>query len=135
MQATEPPTSGTNPDNPDALSHVEIVKEVLVLPRGMTMSDFGNDHHFALTVQWRGVQTENGRGGYGVTHQSRWLSRAGNWGHPQAFQQKQYRWATLEEALVMAHKYVDTLTLSGRTFSEWRAEFAAQEPSAETLSS
>lgn len=97
--------------------HLEIVLQTMVLPTGATVGD-EEMRHFGLIVEWRGVRTETGRGGYGVTHFSRWLSRAGNWGHPDKFQQRQYRWETLEEALAMAHAHVDAVTVMGRTFAQ-----------------
>lgn len=102
------------------MSGIEIVTKVAVLPEGMEL-DSSELHHFALFVEWRGVRGEKGRGGYSVTDLFDQLSRAGKWGNPQAFQQHQYRWDTLEEALEMARKHVDTRKVNGRTWSEWKA--------------
>jgi len=102
------------------MSGIEIVTKVAVLPEGM---DPGSSelYHFALFVEWKGVRGEKGRGGYAVADGFEELSRAGNWGRPQAFQQHQYRWDTLEEALEMARKHVDTRKVHGKTWSEWKA--------------
>jgi hypothetical protein len=109
--------------------HTEIVLQTMVLPTGATVDD-EEMRYFGVTVEWRGVRTETGRGGYGVSHFSKWLSRAGNWGHPDKFQQRQYRWETLEEALAMAHAHVDAVTVNGRTFAQYQqfeAEAAATD--------
>jgi len=105
--------------------HTEIVIQTMVLPKGAAVDDDEAMRYFGLTVEWRGARTETGRGGYGVKHSSKWLSRAGNWGYPDKFQQRQYRWATLEEALAMAHAHVDAVTLNGLTFIQFQ-QFEAQ---------
>jgi len=106
------------------MSGLELVTEVMVLPEGMEL-DNDELHHFALRVEWRGVRGENGSGGYRVSDGFGDLSRAGKWGHPQRFQQHQYRWDTLEEALEMARKHVEGLKVNGRTWAEWQLLFAA----------
>lgn len=109
--------------------HTELVTQTLVLPTGMPIND-EEMRHFALTIEWRGTRTETGRGGYGISLRGSWLSRAGNWGYPDKFQQRQYRWETLEEALAMAHVHVDTATLNGRTYAQYQ-QLAAQAASTE----
>lgn len=106
------------------MSGIELTTEVMVLPEGMEL-DHDELHRFAVRVQWRGVRGETGRGGYRVTDGFDELSRAGKWGNPQRFQQHQYRWDTLEEALEMARKHVDELKVNRRTWSEWQTFFAA----------
>jgi hypothetical protein len=112
--------------------HPEIIASTLVFPTGSDPHD--EAHHrdlraFALDVCWRGPRTENGRGGWAVMlggSDSHQLSRAGKWSWPQRFQQHQYRWATREEALAMAHAHVDKVKVMGRTWREWQDHFAAQ---------
>lgn len=103
------------------MSGIELVAKVTVLPEGMEL-DSDELNSFALFVEWRGPRTDTGRGGYAVSDSFRQLSRAGNWGHPQAFQQHQYRWETLEEALEMARSHVDSRKVSGKTWAQWQAE-------------
>lgn len=106
-----------------------IIKEVHVLPSGVeaTEDNWDNLRSFVLSVQWRGPRTAKGRGGYGVNRGgSAWLSRAGKWGHPENFQQRQYRWETLEEALEQARAAVDSVQVMGRTYAQWEAEYAAR---------
>jgi len=97
------------------IPHVEIPTTTLVAPAGMTVGH-GELHAFAVTVEWRGPRTDTGRGLE--------LSRAGNWAHPDRFQQHQYRWATRTEALIMAHQHVDAVTFNGRTWAEWQKHIA-----------
>ena len=107
------------------MSGIELTKEVLVLPEGMEI-DHWDLHHFALSVIWRGARTDTGRGGYGVLSGSRQLSRAGNWGHPDPYQQHQYRWESLEEALEMARRHVGSHKVNGHTWAEWQAILGAR---------
>lgn len=97
----------------------EYISEVTVLPEGMEQSD-DEMRHFAVKAVWRGARQENGSGGFGVTDGFRWLSRAGNWGHPERFQYRQYRWETIEEALVAARAVVDHVRVNGKTWAEWK---------------
>lgn len=98
--------------------HVEIIKEIMVLPTGMDIDDV-NARHFAVIVQWRGNKTSDGAGGYAVNHISESLSRAGKWNWPERFQYRQYRWDTLEEALEAARAAVNDVKLHGLTFAQW----------------
>ena len=110
-------------------AHEELIRDTLVLPTGMRLEDedaADEVRHFALSVEWRGTRTETGRGGWAVKNGGDELSRAGKWAWPRKFQQHQYRWETREEALAMAHKYVDTVTVRGRTWAQWQAHFAEQ---------
>ena len=102
------------------MAGIELTTGVLVLPDGMALDD-PELRHFSLRVEWRGARTDTGRGGYAVTDGFSDLSRAGKWGRPQAFQQHQYRWDALDEALAMARAHVDQLKVNGRTWAEWRA--------------
>ena len=104
-------------------AHVEIITETVVLPTGMPLDD-DELSIFALRVEWRGINDQFPAGAWRVTNGRKDLSRAENWGRPQPFQQHQYRWATREEALAMAHKHVDQQTVSGRTWADWQAHFA-----------
>lgn len=104
------------------MSGIEIVTKYTVLPTGMELDDV-ELHNFALSVEWKGPRTDTGRGGYAVTDRFEQLSRAGNWGRPQPFQQHQYRWDTLEEALAAARAQVDSVSVNGRTWAEWKAFF------------
>ena len=108
------------------MSGTELTTEVMVLPEGMELN---NDEirRFALRVEWRGVRGETGRGGYRVTDGFDELSRAGKWGSPERYQQHQYRWATLEEALEMARKHVEEVKVNGKTWTEWQQVFASNE--------
>lgn len=112
--------------------HPEILASTLVFPSGADPFDEnrrGDLRSFALDVCWRGPRTENGQGGWAVMlggSESRQLSRAGKWAWPQRFQQHQYRWATREEALAMAHEHVDQVKIMGRTWREWEDHFGAQ---------
>jgi hypothetical protein len=106
------------------MSGLEIVGSVIVLPTGMSVDDV-NRSTFQLVVTWRGPRGDTGRGGYAIPQggsDSRQLSRAGNYGRPQPFQQHQYRWDTLEEALTMARKHVDAVIVNGRTFTQWQEQ-------------
>lgn len=109
------------------MAGIEFVARMLVLPEGMELDD-PELRHFALQVEWRGAQPEGGRGGYAVTDMFQQLSRAGKWGNPQAHQQHQYRWETLEEALEMARGSVEGHKINGRTWKQWR-EFYGQRDS------
>lgn len=102
----------------------EIIAQTIILPTGMKQDD-PDLHSFSLSVEWRGVTSKHPDGAWRVTGRSRELSRAGNWGHPQAFQRHQYRWASREEALAMARRHVDLLTINGRTWAEWQASRTA----------
>ena len=106
------------------MSGIELVTEVLVLPTGMPLDD-ADRHSFGVSVNWRGPRSDTGRGGYAVTDRFQQLSRAGNWGHPQPFQQHQYRWETLEEALEAARAVVDSVSINGRTWAAWEVHYAA----------
>lgn len=109
------------------MAHIELTAKVLVLPEGMELDD-PELRHFALQVEWRGPRGETGRGGYAVTDMFKQLSRAGKWGNPQSYQQHQYRWETLEEALEMARAHVDSHRINGKSWQEWR-EFYGQRDS------
>lgn len=100
--------------------HARQVQEIYVLPAGAVVDDAWDriTCYFSLTVQWRGPRGETGRGGYAVKHFSKELSRAGKWGYPQKFQQRQYRWETQEEAIAAAEKAVDAVTVNGRTYAQ-----------------
>lgn len=99
----------------------ELVKEVMLLPDGMELDDI-NAHSFAVIVQWRGVRTDTGRGGYAVTHAGRHLSHKGKWRwSPEPFVQRHFRWAELESALVTARAVVNGITVNGMTWAEWQA--------------
>lgn len=102
------------------MSGIELTTKIIVLPQGMELDDV-NRSSFALQVEWRGLRTETGRGGYAVSDGFKHLSRAGKWGFPEPFQQHQYRWETLEEALEMARAHVDSFKSNGRTWAEWNA--------------
>lgn len=108
------------------MAGIELVSRVLVLPEGMELDD-EDLRHFALQVEWRGNSTGSGRGGYAVTDMFHQLSRA-KWGNPQSYQQHQYRWDTLEEALEMARAHVDSHRINGKTWKEWQ-EFYEQRDS------
>lgn len=117
---------------------VEILSETKVFPLGadpLNGDDSYRDlRHFTVEVTFRGPRRENGQGGWAVMNggESNQLSRAGNWGWPERFQQHQYRWDTREEALEMARRHVDAITVRGRTWAEWQtyfAERAAADPS------
>lgn len=108
------------------MANIEITTGMLVLPEGMELDD-DERNHFALRIEWRGPRGKTGRGGYGVSDGFRYLSRAGNWGNPQAFQQRLYRWETLEEALEMARAHVNSYRMNGKTWAEWRSYWAARE--------
>jgi len=110
------------------MSGIELTTEVMVLPEGMEL-DSDELRHFALRIQWRGVRGDTGRGGYRITDGFDDLSRAGKWGSPQRFQQHQYRWDTLDEALEMARKHVELVQLRGKTWAEWQLFFAANKGS------
>lgn len=98
----------------------EVVTKIMVVPDGMSLDD-PDVTTFAVYVEWRGPRSENGSGGYAVTMGGfRQLSRAGNWGSPQPFQYRQYRWETVEEALEWARKVVNDRKVNGRTFAEWQ---------------
>lgn len=101
---------------------VELIKQIMVLPTGMSLDD-PELRHFAVTVEWRGNQTEDGAGGYAVTQLTESLSRTGNWGWPERYQYRQYRWATLEEALDAARTAVDHVKVRGLTYAEWSEKF------------
>jgi hypothetical protein len=115
--------------------HVEILSETLVFPTGADpYSDedtYRDLRKFTAEVTFRGPRQDNGQGGWAVMngghHQ---LSRAGNWAWPERFQQHQYRWDTREEALAMARTHVDSLTVNGRTWAEWRTYFAERSTAA-----
>ncbi len=113
--------------------HVEILAVTKVFPTGADpYADEGayrDLHHFTVDVTFRGPRQENGQGGWAVMNggESKQLSRAGKWSWPQRFQQHQYRWDTREEALDMARRHVDTITVNGRTWADWEAYFAEQE--------
>ena len=101
---------------------MHIVQQLEVLPTGAVVDEHWElgTYLFCLTVQWRGPRTETGRGGYAVKHHSKELSRTGKWGYPEPFQQHQYRWTALDEAIAAAEKVVDTVTVNGRTFADWK---------------
>ncbi len=102
--------------------HIEIVKQLLVLPVGLS-PEASEVRHFAVTVEWRGRRTEDGAGGYAVEHLGESLSRAGKWAMPQRYQYRQYRWETLEEAVEAARAVVDSVTVSGMTYAQWAEKF------------
>lgn len=101
------------------MTGIELTTEILVLPTGMPL-DHNEISSFGFRVTWRGPY-EDGRGGYAVICSGRHLSRAGNLAYdPAPFKQHQYRWETMEEALEMARKYVDSRTINGKTFAQWQ---------------
>ena len=105
----------------------EIIAQTMILPVGM---EIGNTetHHFVLRVEWRGVSEKHPLGTWRVSDGHRELSRAGNWGLPQPFQRHQYRWATRDEALEVARRQVDLVTVNGRTWVEWQTHFKDTKP-------
>ncbi|MGW8431644.1 hypothetical protein ACWGJ9_11175 [Curtobacterium citreum] len=113
--------------------HVEILSGTKVFPSGadpFADEDAYHDlRHFTVDVTFRGPRQENGQGGWAVMNggESHQLSRAGNWAWPERFQQHQYRWDTREEALDMARRHVDAITVNGRTWAQWQTYFAEQD--------
>jgi hypothetical protein len=102
-----------------------LVKEILIAPRLLVeQENWGEMQNFALVITWRGVQEDEGdraRGGYGVQGgQFKWLSRTGKWAsYVEPYQQWQYRWATIEEAMKVALEHRDDIRVNGKTYSEW----------------
>lgn len=103
---------------------VEIIKQILVLPIGMSLDD-DEARHYGVVVEWRGPQTDDGAGGYAVTRFGESLSRAGNWAWPERYQYRQYRWATLDEALSAARAAVDHVKVNGMTYAEFSERMSA----------
>lgn len=105
--------------------HLVITTETMVLPAGCDpATDPNRDWDaFAVYVRWQGPPQANGSGGWAVTGRvcEKQLSRAGNWAWGiRAFQRRQYRFATFDEALAMAHAHVDQVTVNGRTWAQWQ---------------
>lgn len=102
------------------MSGHEQVMSIMVLPEGMPL-DHDEAHAFAFYVEWKGPREDNGQGGYAVTRGGRnQMSRGGAWSYPQPFRWSQYRWETLEEALEMARKHIDSYKMNGYTWAEWQ---------------
>lgn len=100
----------------------EIVTEVLVLPDGMDLDDYER-RTFAITVRWRGPRTDTKRGGYAIMHLNEHLSHRGKWRYePEPFLQRHFRWDDLESALVTARSVVNTISVMGRTWAEFREQ-------------
>ena len=100
---------------------IELVTEVLVAPDGMDL-DHPELRSFSLTVRWRGVRGDTGRGGYAVIGRGdQHLSRGGNWRwEPEPRLQRHYRWATLDEALAAAREALPTVKVMGHTWEDWQ---------------
>lgn len=116
------------------------ISEVFVLPSGTSVDDpywhVLRDH--VLKVAWRGQRTDTGRGGYSVTGRDGdlHLSRAGKWAtNVEPFQQRQYRWATLDEALAAARTVVDDVQIGGWTWRRWAEEYHSPEQDEQALHS
>lgn len=107
--------------------------DTLVFPDGADLDDWDNVRYWALHVRWRGPRDDTGRGGYAVTTQfpEEQLSRAGKWRTDvRPFQQRLFRWPTLQEAVAAARAAVDTFTTNGCTWAQYvqlAAERAQQE--------
>lgn len=100
------------------MSGIEIISQTMILPTGMPLGHV-EQSSFALLVEYRGEYEGKAGGGWRVHDRFKDLSRAGNWGHPQRFQQHQYRWETRDEALEMARNHVDTHKMARWTFAEF----------------
>ena len=98
------------------------ITEMTLIPDGMDWDDV-NRPFFGVRVVYRGVGPQgkdlyavfSGPGDFQV------LSRAGNWAFtPERFRWRQYRWETLDEALLWARKSVNDVKVNGRTWAEWQ---------------
>lgn len=122
-------TNETTVDRENSAHSVEFIGQYFVLPTGMELNDNREFHYYTLVVEYRGQNECKDGGGYRITSMGDEISTTGSLTQEDEYLYSDYRWETFEEALEFARSIVNTITVMGMTYAEWKVKHS-QEKSA-----
>lgn len=105
-------------------THQSLTTEVTLIPTGMKWDDYEMSS-YSIRVSWRGVPNDEGLGGWSIDNGGRTLNHDKKW--EWSPRDPSHRWLDFDEAVAIADELIDTISVNGRTWQEWKDYIAARD--------